>query len=31
MTGELSLEQIAGRLYFIRGVRVMLDRGLAEI
>ena len=27
----VSIEQIAGRIYFIRGQRVMLDRDLAEL
>jgi len=31
MAGQLSVEQIAGRIYFIRGVKVMLDRDLAEL
>jgi hypothetical protein len=27
----VSIEQISGRIYFIRGQRVMLDRDLAEL
>jgi hypothetical protein len=27
----VSIEQISGRIYFIRGQRVMLDRYLAEL
>jgi len=31
MTDIVPIEQIAGRIYFIRGVKVMLDRDLAEL
>jgi hypothetical protein len=31
MTEQLSVEQIAGKIYFIRGIKVMLDQDLAEL
>ena len=31
MTDIVPIEQIASRIYFIRGVKVMLDRDLAEL
>jgi hypothetical protein len=31
MKESVSIEQISGRIYFIRGKRVMLDRDLAEL
>ncbi len=31
MTKQLSVEQIAGKIYFIRGIKVMLDQDLAEL
>ena len=31
MSGELSVEGIAGKIYSIRGLKVMLDRDLAEL
>ncbi len=31
MTEQLSVEQIAGKIYFIRGMKVMLDQDLAEL
>ncbi len=31
MTDIVPIEQIAGKIYFIRGVKVMLDRDLADL
>lgn len=31
MTEQPSVEQIAGKIYFVRGLKVMLDRDLAEL
>jgi hypothetical protein len=31
ITEQLSVEQIAGKIYFIRGTKVMLDQDLAEL
>jgi len=31
MSGIVSVEEIAGKIYLIRGLKVMLDRDLEEL